>query len=87
MKKGSKVYLEGSLQTRKWQDQSGQDKYTTEVVLQAFNSQLTLLDRPAGAATELGPAADESIGSFGATAPREKAPALAGAGARGAGRL
>src|ERR1700694_3794493 len=45
LKKGSKVYLEGSLQTRKWQDQSGQDKYTTEVVLQGFNSQLTLLDR------------------------------------------
>src|SRR5262249_31750022 len=41
LKKGSKVYLEGQLQTRKWQDQSGQDKYTTEVVLQNFNSQLT----------------------------------------------
>ena len=40
LKKGSKVYLEGSLQTRKWQDQSGQDKYSTEVVLQGFNSQL-----------------------------------------------
>ena len=45
LKKGSKVYLEGQLQTRKWQDQSGQDKYTTEVVLQGFNSQLTMLDR------------------------------------------
>src|ERR1700754_4871812 len=44
LKKGSKVYLEGSLQTRKWQDQSGQDKYSTEVVLQAFNSTLTMLD-------------------------------------------
>ncbi len=44
LKKGSKVYLEGSLQTRKWQDQSGADKYTTEVVLQNFNSNLTLLD-------------------------------------------
>src|SRR5262249_35068791 len=40
LKKGSKVYLEGSLQTRKWQDQSGQDRYSTEVVLQGFNSQL-----------------------------------------------
>ena len=38
LKKGSKVYLEGSLQTRKWQDQSGQDRYSTEVVLQGFNS-------------------------------------------------
>src|SRR2546423_3610084 len=48
LKKGSKVYLEGQLQTRKWQDQSGQDKYTTEVVLQNFNSQLTMLDRDTG---------------------------------------
>jgi single-strand DNA-binding protein len=44
LKKGSKVYLEGQLQTRKWQDQSGADKYSTEVVLQGFNSNLTLLD-------------------------------------------
>ena len=44
LKKGSKVYLEGALQTRKWQDQSGNDKYTTEVVLQRFRGELTLLD-------------------------------------------
>ena len=44
LKKGSKVYLEGQLQTRKWQDQSGADKYSTEIVLQGFNSNLTLLD-------------------------------------------
>jgi len=44
LKKGSKVYLEGSLQTRKWEDQSGQERYTTEVVLQGFNSALTMLD-------------------------------------------
>ena len=44
LKKGAKVYLEGQLQTRKWQDQSGQDKYSTEVVLQGFNSNLTMLD-------------------------------------------
>lgn len=44
LKKGSKVYVEGQLQTRKWQDQSGQDKYSTEVVLQGFNATLTLLD-------------------------------------------
>lgn len=44
LKKGSKVYLEGALQTRKWQDQSGQDKYSTEIVLQGFNSTLTMLD-------------------------------------------
>ncbi|WP_289036380.1 single-stranded DNA-binding protein [uncultured Roseibium sp.] len=44
LRKGSKVYLEGQLQTRKWQDQSGQDKYSTEIVLQGFNSTLTMLD-------------------------------------------
>jgi len=42
--KGSKVYIEGALQTRKWQDQSGADRYSTEVVLQGFNSNLTMLD-------------------------------------------
>ena len=44
LRKGSKVYLEGQLQTRKWQDQSGQDKYSTEVVLQRFRGELVLLD-------------------------------------------
>lgn len=43
LKKGSKVYLEGSLQTRKWQDQNGNDRYSTEVVLQNFGSQLVML--------------------------------------------
>jgi single-strand DNA-binding protein len=84
LKKGSKVYLEGQLQTRKWQDQSGQDKYTTEVVLQ-FNAQLTMLDRAGdrGDRGELG--GDDSAGEFGASGPstREKKPALAGAGGRG----
>lgn len=44
LKKGSKVYIEGSLKTSKWTDQSGNDKYTTEVVLQGFNATLTMLD-------------------------------------------
>ena len=44
VKKGSKVYIEGALQTRKWQDRDGNDKYTTEVVLQGFNGSLTMLD-------------------------------------------
>ncbi|MCF6231620.1 MAG: single-stranded DNA-binding protein [Rhodobacteraceae bacterium] len=44
LRKGSKVYLEGKLQTRKWQDQNGQDKYSTEVVLQGFGSTLVMLD-------------------------------------------
>ena len=44
LRKGSKVYIEGQLETRKWQDQSGQDRYTTEVVLRPFSGNLTLLD-------------------------------------------
>ncbi len=44
LRKGSKVYIEGQLQTRKWQDQSGNDRYSTEVVLQGFGSTLTMLD-------------------------------------------
>jgi single-strand DNA-binding protein len=50
LKKGAKVYIEGSLQTRKWQGQDGQDRYTTEVVLQGFNSVLTMLDARGGGA-------------------------------------
>jgi len=44
LKKGMKVYVDGQLQTRKWQDQAGLDRYTTEVVLQGFNATLTMLD-------------------------------------------
>ena len=44
LRKGSKVYIEGQLETRKWQDQSGQDRYTTEVVLRPYKSELTMLD-------------------------------------------
>ena len=48
LRKGSKVYIEGALQTRKWTDNSGQDKYTTEVVLQRFRGNLTMLDTRGG---------------------------------------
>jgi single-strand DNA-binding protein len=48
LRKGSKVYLEGQLQTRKWQDQSGNDRYTTEIVLQKFRGELVLLDSREG---------------------------------------
>lgn len=44
LRKGSKVYIEGALETRKWQDQSGQDRYTTEIVLRPYRGELTLLD-------------------------------------------
>src|SRR6201984_2397560 len=63
LKKGAKVYLEGQLQTRKWTDQSGAEKYTTEVVLQGFNSALTMLDGRGGG----GAFADDAGGDFGAT--------------------
>lgn len=49
LKKGAKVFIEGQLQTRKWQDQSGQERYSTEVVLQGFNGNLTMLDGRTGA--------------------------------------
>lgn len=48
LRKGSKVYIEGQLETRKWQDQSGQDRYSTEVVLRPYRSELTMLDGRAG---------------------------------------
>ena len=48
LKKGSKVYVEGQLQTRKWQDKDGNDRYSTEVVLQGYNATLVMLDGPAG---------------------------------------
>ena len=63
--KGSKVYLEGQLQTRKWQDQSGQDRYSTEVVLQRFNSNMTFLDsrRDAGDGQSHGASGGASSGA------------------------
>jgi len=78
LKKGSKVYLEGALQTRKWQDKDGNDRYSTEVVLQGFNSALTMLDRAGGGGAETG---SDDFGSSGPSAARERKPALAGAGA------
>ena len=50
LRKGSKVYVEGALATRKWQDQTGADRYSTEIVLQGFNAVLTMLDGPQNAA-------------------------------------
>jgi single-strand DNA-binding protein len=75
LKKGSKVYLEGKLQTRKWTDNAGQEKYTTEVLLGRFNSQMVLLDRPSGGG---GGMADEYE-------PRAAAPARAPAKAAASG--
>ncbi len=80
LKKGSKVYLEGQLQTRKWTDQSGQDKYSTEIVLQRFRGELVLLDRREGGGgggfgggygdDDYGSSSGGRSDSFGSSAPR-----------------
>lgn len=70
LKKGSKVYLEGQLQTRKWQDKDGKDRYSTEVVLQNFNSVLTMLDGKSGG----GSFGVEEGGDFGSSGPSRSAP-------------
>ena len=65
LRKGSKVYLEGQLETRKWQDQSGQDRYTTEVVLQRFRGELTMLDSRGGGGGDFGGGNDFGGGGSG----------------------
>jgi single-strand DNA-binding protein len=90
LRKGSKVYIEGQLQTRKWQDQSGQEKYTTEIVLQRFRGELTILDSRAGGGAGGADFAEEPGqvsrgGEFGRSGPMEKRPAMAGGGGAGAG--
>jgi len=69
LKKGSKVYVEGQLQTRKWQDQSGADRYSTEVVLQRFRGELALLDRAGDGG---GGGGGEGGSSFGRSSPMEE---------------
>lgn len=84
LKKGAKVYIEGALQTRKWTDQSGVEKYSTEVVLQGFNSTLTMLDgRSGGGGGSFG---DEPGGDFGSSAPGSSTPRRAVAAGNGGGR-
>ena len=87
LRKGSKVYIEGQLQTRKWQDQSGQEKYTTEIVLQRFRGELTILDSRAGGGSEMPdePGQVSRGGDFGRSGPMEKRPAMAGGGGGGGG--
>jgi single-strand DNA-binding protein len=85
LRKGSKVYIEGQLQTRKWTDQSGQEKYTTEIVLQRFRGELTILDGRGGGG-EMSDDAGGGRGEFGRSSPMEKRPALAGAGGGGGSR-
>ncbi len=84
-KKGTKVYVEGQLQTRKWQDQSGADKYTTEIVLQRFRGELQLLDsRGGGGERQSFPDEERASGaSFSRSAPAERRPALSSGGGGG----
>ncbi len=65
VKKGSKVYVEGALQTRKWTDKDGNDKYTTEVVLQGFNATIILLDKKEGGSSNAGGGNNYSQNSYG----------------------
>jgi single-strand DNA-binding protein len=77
LKKGAKIYVEGSLQTRKWTDQGGQERYTTEIVIGRFNGQLTMLDTRAGGGDSGAYAEQPPMGA----APA-RAPARAASGAR-----
>lgn len=75
LRKGSKVYLEGALQTRKWSGQDGQERYTTEVVLQRFRGELTLLDGRGGEGYGGGPGGESYEPDSGRGAPRSPGPA------------
>ena len=82
LKKGAKVYLEGALQTRKWTDQAGVEKYSTEEVLQGFNSSLTMLDgRGGGGGVSFG-GDDQGGGDFGTSSPSSAPRRAVAAGAR-----
>jgi single-strand DNA-binding protein len=92
LKKGAKVYIEGALQTRKWTDPQGVEKYSTEIVLQGFNSTLTMLDGRAGGGAGAGGGGgyggDDMGDSFGSTGPssapqRRVAAPAGGGGGRG----
>ena len=87
LRKGRKVYLEGQLQTRKWQDQSGQDRYSTEVVLQRFRGELQLLDSRDGGGGSGGSGGGSSYGDEpGMDGPPSGGGGPGGGGARGGGR-
>ena len=76
LKKGSKVYVEGKMQTRKWTDKDGVDRYSTEVVLSGFNSALQMLDRKEGAP----PPEQDSYGTTKTSDAGTRTPAMSGAG-------
>ncbi|HUI34270.1 MAG TPA: single-stranded DNA-binding protein [Stellaceae bacterium] len=81
LRKGSKIYVEGALQTRKWTDQQGQERYSTEIVLQRFRGELTMLDGARGGDSGGGDYDEEYMGAGGSAPPR--AAAASGGGMRG----
>ena len=83
LKKGAKVYVEGALQTRKWQGQDGQDRYSTEVVLQGFNSVLTMLDGRSGGGAGAGMQEDDQVGYSGGNGDAGKRAPKSGGGKGG----
>ena len=87
LRKGAKVYIEGQLQTRKWQDQQGQDRYSTEVVLQGFNGTLTMLDgRQGGGMQESGQSDYGDMGGGGySSEPRRMSGSSGGGKSSGSG--
>ena len=100
LRKGSKIYVEGQLQTRKWQDQQGQDRYTTEIVLGRFRGELTMLDGAGGGGGRAGvggamdPGYDDAYGGggpgnsprYGGTGPSGAGGGVGGGGSGGRGR-
>ncbi|WP_457583234.1 single-stranded DNA-binding protein [Ensifer canadensis] len=88
VKKGAKLYIEGALQTRKWQDQTGNDRYSTEVVLQGFNSTLTMLDgrgEGGGSGASRGGSSDFGGGGGGGYDDYEQQPRQSSGGGRSGG--
>ena len=89
LRKGAKVYVEGQLQTRKWQDQQGQERYSTEVVLQGFNGTLTMLDGRSGGGSGLSESGQSDYGgdsgSFGESEPRRSGGSSSGRSSGGGG--
>lgn len=100
VKKGAKLYIEGALQTRKWQDQNGNDRYSTEIVLQGFNSTLTMLDGRgegggdrgsygggggAGRGSDFGGGGDDFGGDYGGGNNYDRRPSASGSSNRGGG--
>jgi single-strand DNA-binding protein len=83
LRKGSKVYVEGQLQTRKYTDQAGQERFSTEVVLQRYRGEMTLLDSRGGGQGAGDSAGRDYVGSdFGSSGPMERRPAQGGGGGK-----